>query len=233
MINVVPAAEPVTFDVAVRRPGLRAIAEMVGKQPLYPRTGGKSFKQRKRAAMQPDGTELQVNIIQEVELPSSMFPTYWGRAVDDMMVLYNDICAYSCFRIHPVTGGRSVDHLAPKSQDWDRVYEWDNYRLASTMLNSRKNKFGDVLDPFDVQNGWFVLELVGFQVRPAKGLDQLIRTQVQNTIDRLGLDDFRSSRERDAENYWTGKVSFDLLMEESPFVAMELRRQNRMREGDS
>ena len=142
-----------------------------------------------------------------------MFPPYWGKALDDMMELYNHVCAYSCFRIHPVTGGRSVDHLAPKSQDWNRVYEWDNYRLASTMLNSRKNKFGDALDPFDVQNGWFVLELVGFQVLPAKGLDELIRTQVEDTIDRLSLDDFRSSRERDAENYWTGKVSFDVLME--------------------
>ncbi len=233
MINVEPAAEPVTFDAKVRRRGLLAIAEMTGKQPPHPRLAGKPFKQRTRAARQPDGSTVEVNITQEVDLPSSEFPTYWTEALDDLMEAYNRVCAYSCFRIHPVTGARSVDHMAPRSRAWDRVYEWTNYRLACGLLNSRKREFDDVLDPFEVQNGWFVLDLVGFQVLPASDLDAATRAQVEDTIDRLGLDDFRSSRERDAENYWAGKVSFEVLMEESPFVAMELQRQNQLREEDA
>ena len=82
--------------------------------------------------------------------------------------------------------------MVAKSKAWDRVYEWDNYRLACSRLNSRKNDFSDVLDPFDVQDDWFHLELVGFQVLPNDNIeDQTIRQRIQNTIDRLGLNDFR------------------------------------------
>jgi hypothetical protein len=148
------------------------------------------------------------------------------------MTAYNRICAYSCFRIHPVTGGRSVDHMAPRSCAHDKVYEWSNYRLASSLLNERKKDFSDVLDPFEIMDGWFQLNLLGFEVVPARELVPKIRTRVQQTIDRLGLNDFRSSRERDAENYWARKVSLAVLTEESPFVAKELRRQGRLLEGD-
>jgi hypothetical protein len=82
------------------------------------------------------------------------------------MAAYHQICAYSCFRIHPVTGAQSADHFAPKSQSWRKVYQWSNYRLCSGRLNARKNDYGDVLDPFEIQPGWFQLELLGFQVIP-------------------------------------------------------------------
>ncbi len=233
MINVEPAPESGLFDEKVRRPGLTAIAEMTGEEPPYPRTAGKPFAQRTRTEARPDGTEVQVKITDKADLPASAFPTYWTEALDELMKAYSRICAYSCFRIHPVTGAQSVDHMAPKSRAWSRVYEWDNYRLACARLNSRKREFEDVLDPFEVQNGWFVLDLVGFQVLPGEELGDPIRARVQDTIDRLGLSDFRASREYDAERYWAGEVSFETLMRESPFVAMELKRQNQLREEDN
>ena len=121
------------------------------------------------------------------------------------MAAYNRTCAYSCFRIHPVTGARSVDHMAAKSRRWETVYEWTNYRLACALLNARKKEFSDVLDPFTIIDGWFQLELVGFQVEPANGLKNSIRAQVNQTIERLGLDDFifGRARKRDAETHST------------------------------
>lgn len=218
MIHVIPADEPAGFDQSVRMPGLRAVAELVGEEPKFARTSGRKFAKvaDHRADIEP-----------------RWFPTYWVKAIDDLMVAYQRVCAYSCFRIHPVTGGKSVDHMAPKSRHWDQVYEWGNYRLASSLLNARKRDFSDVLDPFEVEDGWFVLELVGFQVRPAPDLRPEIHDQVVATIDRLGLDDFRSSRARDAELYWNGEITFAVLKEESPFVAAELRRQGRLNGGDT
>ncbi|MFM9960655.1 MAG: hypothetical protein ACKV2Q_05460 [Planctomycetaceae bacterium] len=131
-----------------------------------------------------------------------------------------------------MTGWRSVDHFAPKSRKWDQVYQWSNYRLACGPLNARKKDFGDVLDPFDITDGWFQLELVGFQVIPDPSLKQPTYGRVQDTIIRLGLNDFCRSRERDAENYWAKEVSLRVLTEESPFVAKELRRQTRLNAGD-
>jgi hypothetical protein len=215
MIRVTPAAEPASFHERVRAPGLRAVAEMVGERP--PRSAGRRFK---------------VRASRREDINSDDFPPYWTEALDDLMVAYDRICAYSCFRIHPVTGSRSVDHMVAKSRRWDMVYEWTNYRLACSLVNARKRDFEDVLDPFEIVDGWFQLELVGFQVKPATELKDPIRAQVRKTIDRLGLDEFRHWRARDAENYWRGEVSLNVLIEESPFVARELRRQGRLNAAD-
>lgn len=217
MIRVTSAPVPPRFESEVRQPGLRAIAERVGKAPASPRRAGKRFK---------------VSATREEDIHPDDLPSYWTKALDDLMTAYGRICAYSCFRIHPVTGARSVDHMAAKSRAWDKVYEWSNYRLASTRLNARKREFGDVLDPVEVQDGWFELELAGFLVKPAQGLDATTGDLVQATINRLGLNDFRQDRARDAEYYWSGDVSLRVLMEESPFVAKELRRQGKLRPGD-
>ena len=215
MIRVTPASEPSAFNDRVRVPGLRTIAEMVGETPI--RTTGRRFEKK---------------AVAREEIPSDAFPTYWTKALDDLMKAYRQICAYSCFRIHPVTGGASADHFAAKSRKWDKVYEWGNYRLACTRLNARKRDFGDVLDPFKIGKDWFQLELVGFQVIPNPNLDNVKRDRVQTTIDRLRLNDFRHSRERDVENYWAREVSLRVLTEESPFVAQELKRQGRLNPGD-
>lgn len=217
MIRVLPAPEPVAFDANVRQPGLRAIAEMVGKHPPTARRAGRKFK--KLASREGD-------------IPADQFPAYWEAALDDLLNAYRGICAYSCFRIHPVTGARSADHFAAKSRAWQMVYEWTNYRLCSSRMNSRKREFSDVLDPFEVRDGWFQLELVGFQVLPKRSLPQARRDQVQATIDRLGLNDFRKQREEDAERYWSRDVSLRVLKLESPFVALELHRQGRLNVGD-
>lgn len=220
MIPVSPAPVPPSFDAAVRDRGLRALAELVGEPPPKPRVKGRPFKKiaERREDIHPD-----------------KLPDYWTDALDDLMEAYQRVCAYSCFRIHPVTGARSVDHMAPKSRAWDRVYEWSNYRLACGRLNARKRDFTDVLDPFEVKDGWFEIEPVGFQVLPAEGLPPQTFEQVDSTITRLGLNDppFLDERERHWSNYIDGHVSFEILLEESPFVARELLRQGRLRPGDA
>ena len=49
--------------------------------------------------------------------------------------------------------------MLPKSTRWRDVYEWLNYRLACSRMNSRKGVMPNILDPFEVENEWFVLEL--------------------------------------------------------------------------
>lgn len=219
MIPVKRVRKPVDFDSKVREPGLRAIAEMSGKPSPFPRTSGRKYTQI---------------VKRKADIPSKKFPNYWTNAIDELMSAYNRICSYSCFRIHPVTGAGSVDHFAPKSQKWDKVYEWSNYRLCCSRLNSRKNDYGDVVDPFDVKNGWFELELLGFEISPGPTVRGTpLEQAVQDTIDRLGLNDFRGDREEDAERYWSNGYSLEILKKESPFVAYELWRQNRLNPGDT
>jgi hypothetical protein len=218
MIPVSRAAEPPSFRQTVRLPGVSAIRELTGKSPLISRSGPK----RKPIATRPR------------DIPAKKFPTFWVECLPDLMVAYNSTCAYSCFRIHEVTGSRSVDHFAAKSQRWDKVYRWNNYRLAASLLNSRKGDFADVLDPFDIKVGWFQLELVGFQVLPNRNEAAGVQTSVQQTIDRLQLNDpqLRARRLSDAETYRNQDCSLATLQKESPFVAFELKRQGRLNAGD-
>jgi hypothetical protein len=216
VIRVASQPEPKTFEANVRTPGRRAIAEMTGQTADRPKG-----QPHNKLAERPE------------DIPADKFPAYWQEALNDLMTAYSRICAYSCFRIHPVTGAQSVDHMAPKSRAWDRVYEWSNYRLACLRLNARKNNFSDILDPFEIEDGWFQLELVGFQVIPNFELDPALQASVQTTIERLKLNDFCGDRAHDAEYYWNGEVSLKFLTQESPFVAAELRRQGQLLKGDT
>ncbi len=217
MIRVIPADEPAIFDDLIRKPGLRALAEMVGEPVSPPRRG------RPR----------NVVATRREDIEAKHFPELWTQVLGDLMLAYREICAYSCFRIHPVTGARSVDHFVAKSKAWDKVYEWTNYRLACSGMNSRKLDFNDVLDPFEIESGWFQLEMVGFQIIPSDGLSESVRQAVRDTVVRLRLDEFRRSREIDAERYWAGLTPLQILDLESPFVASELRRQGRLNLGDT
>ena len=205
MMRVTLAPEPETFDRRVRQPGLRALDKLARKLS-----------------------------VPKSDIPSSEFPDHWRRSLDDLLAAYNRICSYLCLYIPRGTGARSVDHMVPRSLAWDRAYEWDNYRLACSLMNSRKGDAVHVLDPFEVEDGWFALELVAFQVLPADGLPDPIATAVDDTIRRLRLNDEEccGAREEYAEEYWRENVTFDYVKRCAPFVASELRRQNRVRVAD-
>ena len=205
MMRVTLAPEPDTFDERVRQPGLRAL-DRLARRCSVPKS----------------------------EIPSSKFPDHWRRSLDDLLAAYNRICSYLCLYIPRGTGARSVDHMVPKSAAWDRAYEWDNYRLACSLMNSRKRDAVTVLDPFEVEDGWFVLELVAFQVLPADGLAEPTAAAVEGTIERLRLNDGEccGAREEYAEEYWREHIPFDYVRRHAPFVANELRRQDRLREAD-
>lgn len=212
MIHVNPAEEPSDFDVKVRVPGNIAIDEMTGN------VRKKKGRSREKIADRPQ------------DIPANKFPPYWREIKKELYDAYDGICAYSCLRINPVTGAGSVDHMVPKSLRWNLVYEWSNYRLVCSLLNSRKLNFMDVLDPFQVDETWFCLELVGFQVLPGKNLNKECLEKVKSTIERLKLNDslFKNTRLEHANMYWHEYVSFEFLKRESPFVARELSRQGKV-----
>ena len=215
MIPVTPAPEPADFDSKVRRPGLRAIAELAGEQPDPPRTAGQPCSP---VAASRD------------EIPPDKFPPYWREVLDDLMRSYHRICAYLCLYIPQGTGAPSVDHAVAKSRRWDQIYEWSNYRLACSLMNARKGAAASVLDPFEIEEGWFALELVAFQVVPGSGLPDGVAGAVADTIERLRLNDHEccEARAEYAKNYCNRKISFDYLTRHAPFVARELRRQRQL-----
>lgn len=92
----------------------------------------------------------------------------------------------------------------------------------------------DPAGPFEVEDHWFALELVEFQVVAGEALPSDVATAVEDTIERLRLNDLEccKARLKFAEDYWEHHISFDYLTRHVPFVARELQRQAKLRDGD-
>jgi hypothetical protein len=218
MIPVTPAKEPADFDDKVRQKGLAAIDELLGKTPRKSRPGPR----RKKIADR------------EEDIPADAFPPFWRDALGDMLCLYKRRCAYLALYIEHATGSPTVDHVAPRSRAWDKVYEWSNFRLCAALINAKKQDLMGVLDPFEIKDGWFALELVGFQVTAGPSAPEHRVTDIEKTIKDLGLNrrDCCKAREAYVENYENQLIVLEFLERRAPFVASELRRQGRLRQED-
>lgn len=207
MIRVAPAEEPATFDERVRQRGLQAIAELVGEPAPRKRKGPK------RAAVASRREDLK----------PEHFPPYWQEMSSELLNAYGRICAYACVYIERLTGSSTVDHWAPKSTTWSRVYEWDNYRLACSLLNARKNDYSDVIDPFVVVEGLFALDLVSLKAVPGPAAGAR-KQAVEETIRRLGLDgsDYTEALGDYYHDYFDehDPISLRRLERRAPFLAL-------------
>ena len=153
---------------------------------------------------------------------------YWTSILADFHTAYRGICAYACHWIPPDTGADTVEHFEAKVPYPENAYEWSNYRLACQTLNGRKGMFEDVLDPFQVQTGWFWIDFPSLLVRPADGLTLDIERQVIDTRNRLGLNEETTclkARERYVKDYCLHGLPFTLLERDAPFIAGEITRQ--------
>jgi hypothetical protein len=148
----------------------------------------------------------------------------WKAALPEMKTAYNSICAYSsCW----MPGNCSVDHFHPKSARPDLAYEWTNYRLAHDKINMNKGDSTDVLDPFTIQAGWFVLDVATLWVRPEPALQANVKTAVQKTIDVLKLNEDQWVQMRFAifSSYLNRELALTYLQRTYPFIAAEIQRQ--------
>jgi hypothetical protein len=153
---------------------------------------------------------------------------YWRRALPDLHKAYGGICAYSAHWIPCDTGNATVDHFQPKSITPQLAYEWSNFRLASSKLNSYKGDFNDVIDPFKIHFGWFILGFPSLLIKPNSNLDGSTQDQVNQTINRLKLnseDPCIKARLHWLREFCKG-ASFDFLQRHAPFIAYELERQD-------
>ena len=141
-----------------------------------------------------------------------------------MKIAYNSICAYSSFWM---PGNCSVDHYHPKSARPDLAYEWTNYRLAHDKINLNKGDSTDVLDPFTIQAGWFVLDVATLWVRPEPALQANVKAAVQKTIDVLKLNEDQWVQMRFAifTSYLNKELTLTYLQRTYPFIAAEIQRQ--------
>lgn len=134
--------------------------------------------------------------------------------------------SFLAIRIEEVTGSATADHFAAKSKSRAGLaYEWSNYRLVCGTMNSRKQAFADVLDPFTLTPDTFVLDLTTAKLAPNPLL--VDKRAANATINRLRLNGPDLVRVRG--DYWTAYVKKDIsvgyLKRSAPFVWYEANRQ--------
>lgn len=154
-------------------------------------------------------------------------PPFWRACQKDLWKKYRGICAYLCVYFEWSVGAQSTDHFIAKSSNAGQAYEWDNYRLCCLGMNRNKNRFDDILDPFEIKPDTFILNLASGEIKPNPALPPATRQQVLTTIRRLRLDS-RECKEMRANmyyEYYTGNVSEEYLGKKSPFVWYEAKRQ--------
>jgi hypothetical protein len=216
MIPVALAQEPPHFNTTVRQKGLSAIDELIGRKPRLKRPGPR----RKKIADH------------EADIPPEAFPPFWRDVLEDMLQAYERRCAYLALYFEHATGSPTVDHAIPKSRQWDKVYEWSNYRLCAALINAKKNDLTSLIDPFEVANGWFALDYVGFQVIRGPNAPANKLTQIDATLPLLNMRDCIKVREEYVRSYEQGDISLDYLKRRAPFVAAELQRLGLLRVED-
>lgn len=146
----------------------------------------------------------------------------------ELHTAYRGICAYSCHWIPYDTGADTVEHFKPKSRYPARAYDWSNYRLVSSTLNGRKQDREDILDPFLIKDGWFVLDFPSLLVKASADLPSEEAAKVEHTRDVLGLNDEGTclkARVRYVRQLCEGIVTFAYLQQDAPFIAKEIERQ--------
>lgn len=152
--------------------------------------------------------------------------TYWRRAMPHLRAAFSSACAYTT--LYLIDGG-TIDHFLPKTSCPHLAYEWENFRLARQKMNQRKGDTTDVVDPFKIKPGWFVLDIPSCLVRPGRGLSVVLKKRIKSTINilRLNTDDSMvQERCNMLVDLADGNVTMEFLDKWYPFLSSEVRRQD-------
>ena len=155
---------------------------------------------------------------------------YWTQFLPQLRAAFHERCAYLGMWIASGT----VDHF----ESWAgaggvaKAYEWSNYRYADSAVNSARKPAWDgmLLDPFEVGDGWFEVELPSCLLRIVEHrVPPEVLPRVRFTIDKLGLghrEDVVALRREWLRLHEEEGLSLEGLRGKAPLVASAVERRN-------
>ena len=150
---------------------------------------------------------------------SNKFPSFWGKFERQLADGFHDRCGWWAMRI---ADGR-VDHFLSKKFHRELAYDWDNYRYVAPIVNSYKGTHDDrVLDPFEIQPGWFEVLLPSMLLKRTNLVPLALRAKADFTLKQLRLvNGYKVRRNRRAwyEGYKNGLITDAGLEAYAPLVA--------------
>lgn len=151
-------------------------------------------------------------------------PDYWSEFRPLLREGFRGLCGYmALFVAEPGT----VDHFISQNADRGQAYEWSNLRFASHTANNWKRNADDkILDPFEVQDGWFRILLPSLQMVVTDAVPEEFRAKAEFTLERLKLRDHEEVirwRRSYYELYEKGEIGLDTLAIHVPLIASAIR----------
>jgi len=150
---------------------------------------------------------------------------YWSAFKPALATAFRDLCAYSAM-YEPVG---TVDHFVSCGEDRSRAYDWSNYRFSSGWINASKQDLvsSALLDPFEVEDGWFEILLPSLQLVTTDRVPEELRARAEFVLQRLHLrDDERVLRQRLEwyRMYRSGELTLAGLERKAPLIARAVRK---------
>jgi hypothetical protein len=152
---------------------------------------------------------------------------YWSPFERDLYRAFNSMCGWTAMTI--MRG--QVDHFIPvatlKQAGLDKLaYEWSNFRYIDGWINQKKWT-ARVLDPFDVQVGWFRILLPSMQLVATESIPAHFKDLAEFTLERLGLRDHEvivRYRKMWFDMYRNEGLQLDSLRSRAPLIAEAVER---------
>jgi len=138
---------------------------------------------------------------------------------------FGNLCAYTAM-YEPVG---TVDHFVSCDEDRSRAYDWSNYRYSAAWVNASKGNLlaADILDPFEVEDGWFEVLLPSLQLVVSSNIPEHLSVRAEFVLNRLHLGhDERVIRLRREwyKMYQDQEISLAGLKRKAPLVAAAVEK---------
>lgn len=152
-------------------------------------------------------------------------PGYWRVFSDELRNGFNALCGYSC--MHVFSDGE-VDHYISVKNNRNLAFEWSNYRYSYGWANNFKKNFDNkILDPFEVGDGWFEVQIPSLQLIMTDKIPIEHRARAEFTIEKLQLRHgkvaIRMRREL-YDSYKNGSLALSQLEQWAPLLADAVKK---------
>ena len=151
---------------------------------------------------------------------------FWSLCKPSLAQAFDHRCAYTAMRIPNGIG--TTDHYRSKQHACQLSYEWSNYRYALGRVNGCKGTYDDrILDPFEVQNDWFRIQLPDLQLVLTDQIPLELRDKAEFTIKKLQLQNSEwviNQRAHYYDSYRSGEITLAYLEKIAPLIAAAVRK---------
>ncbi|MBF0164770.1 MAG: hypothetical protein HQM01_09785 [Magnetococcales bacterium] len=176
----------------------------------------------------PEGFEARVEVRGAAWLANNATgrpKDYWSEFRFQLADAFGLLCGYSA--MYEPNG--TVDHFVSCDEDRAMAYVWSNYRYCAGWINSSKQNLQShqVIDPFDVEDGWFEVQLPSMQLVVTDRLPEAYRERAKVMLGRLHLgNDERVLRlRREWLRMYEAGLPLVELEKKAPLIARAVRKQ--------